>query len=275
LPKRARPAGEISGKIMPHTVVRKPLDLLKFVAVENEQFMISLVKDREAFRAVSHIQGLYDAACSNRATGENDIVVFQLLSFTHYHFLFSATCLMRCHLSEAFTSARVAIDAALIAAQIIHDRASQVAYTKREKPFDNFARYLGNLIRDGKPLPHPLVPTLRDLYKTISTFAGHADVGSFVHRVKLTDDGDQRMLSVEYFQFAHNDTERKIHALTICHTFVMILDVFSDFLVSAQQDVPKEWQDELHGLGQTIERLHDELKAKLPPEGSPAFRTDP
>jgi len=91
LPKRARPAGEISGKIMPHTVVRKPLDLLKFVAVENEQFMISLVKDREAFRAVSHIQGLYDAACSNRATGENDMVVFQLLSFTHYHsfFIFS------------------------------------------------------------------------------------------------------------------------------------------------------------------------------------------
>ncbi len=95
---------------------------------------------------------------------------------------------MRCHLSEAFASARAAIDAALIAAQIIHDRASQVAYTKREKPFDNFARHLGNLIRDGKPLPHPLVPALRDLYKTISTFAGHADVGSFVHRVKLTED---------------------------------------------------------------------------------------
>jgi hypothetical protein len=153
-------SGKISGKIMPHTVVRKPLDLLKFVAVENEQFMISLVKDREAFRAISHIQGLYDAACSNRATSENDMVVFQLLSFTHYHFLFSAACLMRCHLSEAFASARAAIDAALIAAQIIHDRASQVAYTKRKEPFDNFARYLGNLIRYGKPLPHPLVRRL-------------------------------------------------------------------------------------------------------------------
>lgn len=178
---------------MPHTVVRKPLDLLKFVAVENEQFMISLVKDRDAFRAIQHIHGLYDAACSNKTASKNDIVVFQLLHFTHYHFLFSAACLMRCHLSEAFASARTAIDAALIAAQIIHDRASQVAYIKREKPFDNFARYLGNLIRDGKLLPHTLVPTLRDLYSNISTFAGHADVGSFIHRVKLLDDGDQLM----------------------------------------------------------------------------------
>src|SRR5882672_7531897 len=99
---------------------------------------------------------------SNATVGENEFVLFQLLTFTHYHFLYALACLMRCHLSEAFASARAAIDAALIAAQIIHDRASQVAYTKREKPFDNFARYLGNLIRDGKPLPLPLVPSLRD-----------------------------------------------------------------------------------------------------------------
>src|SRR5205807_624125 len=125
-------AKEAIGSIMAHTVVRRPLDLFKFVSIENEQLMVSLAKDREQFGVISHIQGLYDAACSNREANENDIVVFQLLTFTHYHFLFSTACLMRCHLSEAFASARAAIDAALIAAQIIHDRASQVAYVKRE-----------------------------------------------------------------------------------------------------------------------------------------------
>jgi len=111
---------------------------------------------------------------------ENEVVIFQLLTVTHYHFLFSTACLMRCHLSEAFASARVAIDAALIAAQIIYDRASQTAYAKREKPFDSFARYLGNLIKDKKSCltiwwkrcllstkesaPLPVMPTLAALF---------------------------------------------------------------------------------------------------------------
>jgi hypothetical protein len=258
---------------MSHTVIRRPLDLLRFVSIENEQFLVSLANNRDELKILSHIQGLYDAATAEKNVDENDMAVFQLLTFTHYHFLFSSACLMRCHLSEAFASARAAIDGALVAAQIIHDRASQVAYTKREKPFDNFARYLGNLIKDKKPSPHRLVPDLIGLHKSFSSFAAHADVGSFVHRVKFTGEPQGRMLTFEYFQFAQNETERKIHALTLFHTFVMILDVFSDFLVSEQKVVPKEWQDELRGLGGAIERHHDELKAGLQAEATPQPET--
>lgn len=170
---------------------------------------------------------------------------------------------MRCHLSEAFASVRAAIDGALVGAQLIHDRASQVAYTKREKPFDNFARYLGNLIRDGKPLPHPLVPVLFNQHKTISAFAVHADVGSFLHRVNFADGPENPMMSVGYFQFAKNPAEREIHGLAVFHSFVMILDVFSDFLVTEQKAVPQEWQDELRALGTTIERRAEALRGTL------------
>jgi len=175
----------------------------------------------------------------------------------------SPLCLMRCHLSEAFASVRAAIDGALVGAQLIHDRASQVAYTKREKPFDNFARYLGNLIRDGKPLPHPLVPVLFNQHKTISAFAVHADVGSFLHRVNFADGPENPMMSVGYFQFAKNPAEREIHGLAVFHSFVMILDVFSDFLVTEQKAVPQEWQDELRALGTTIERRAEALRGTL------------
>jgi hypothetical protein len=50
------------------------------------------------------------------------------------------------------------------------------------------------------------------------------------------------------------------------HTFVMILDVFSDFLVVEQKAAPQHWQDELRGLGQTIEQQHTGLKSTLPSE---------
>jgi len=251
---------------MTDTVVRRPLDLLRFVSLEHEQFLISLANNRDEFRILSHIHGLYEAATSNIRVHENEMAIFQMLSFTHYHFLFATACLMRCHLSEAFASARAAIDGALVGAQIIHDRASQIAYTKREKPFDNFARYLGNLIRSGKPLPHPLVPTLINLQKLLSAFSVHADVGSFVHRVKITGEDEGRLLSMQYFQFAKNETERKIHALALFHTFVMVLDVFSAFLTDEVKVVPSEWQQELHGLGAAIERHNEELKAKFSSE---------
>ena len=241
------------------------MDIIRFVSLENEQFLISLAKNTDELKIISHMQGLYEAAMSNMTVPENDMAVFQMLTFTHYHFLFSTACFMRCHLSEAFASARAAIDGALVGAQIIHDRASQIAYTRREKPFDNFARYLGNLMKSGKELPHALVPALVDLHKKFSTFASHADVGSFLHRVDIVSE-PAPMITVEYFQFSKNETLRKIHGLSLFHTFVMILDVFSDFLVVEQKAVPKVWQDELRGLGQTIERRHDELRKDLPPE---------
>jgi hypothetical protein len=80
----------------------------------------------------------------------------------------------------------------------------------------------------------------------------------------------QEMLTVEYFQFAQNADERQIHALTMFHTYVMDLDVFSDFLVTEQRAVPVEWQQELRQVGQKIERRVKELKAALPADSAPA-----
>jgi hypothetical protein len=52
----------------------------------------------------------------------------------------------------------------------------------------------------------------------------------------------------------------------------MILDIFSDFVVTEQKIVPGEWQDELHALGQTIERQHGTLKAAVPTDIDPFIR---
>jgi hypothetical protein len=251
---------------MSQSIERKPIDLFHFVSMEYENFLVSLANNSVDLHIIQHMQGLFEAALSKRSVQEDHMVLFQLLAFAHYQFLFSCASLMRCHLSEAFASARVGIDSALVGAQIIHDRASQVAYAERTKPFDNFARYLGNLIKDHKPLPHRLVQPLFDLHKKFSTFSSHADVGSFAHRVRFVNEQDGPMLAVEYFQFAENQQERQIHALTIFHTFVMILDVFSDFLVQEQKVVPPMWQDELHGLGGKIERTRAALSVSPSPD---------
>jgi hypothetical protein len=251
---------------MTSQVLRQPIDIIKFIGIEHEQVLVSLANGSEEIGLIGHLQGLYSAPMSNISVGENEFVLFQLLTFTHYHFLYALACHMRCHLSESFASARAAIDAALIAAQIIDDRASQVAYAQRTKPFDKLNRHYKNLIRDKKPLPHALVPDLIALHDKLSSFASHADVASFVHRVKRVE-GEPLTMAVQYFQFATNKAERQIHGLALLHTFVMVLDVFADFLVREVKVVPSEWRDELHGLGGKIERRRDELGPQVPADG--------
>src|ERR1017187_211449 len=215
--------------------VSRPPSLFTFLGLEEQQVLVSLAKGREELAVVSHLEGLFDGALSFDTVAEDEAVIFHLLTLIHYHFLFATACHFRCHLSEAYASARIAIDAALIAAHIIHDPASQVAYAKREKPFDgSLMRQIGQRIKGKKPLPHRLVPLLVNQYKLISTFATHADVSSFVHRIRTTrEEGQITWMGVEYFQFAKDDRERKIHAFGLFHTFIMSLDIFSDFLVDS------------------------------------------
>lgn len=243
----------------------RPLpNLLSFVSGENEQFLISLANDTNEMAFVGRLQALYETALPDVEVPEDDMPIFQLLTFTHYYFLTATAMLMRCHLSEAFGCARIAIDATLIGAHLISDRKAHVAYTKREKPFDNFARYLGNLIKDGKPLPHPLVPELVRLQKTLSTFTSHADIGSFVHRVTVSREEGANQIRVQYFQSSKTPAERRIHALTLFHIFVMVLDVFSEFLALEHKIVRAEWQFELNRVGVALEREVAALRATLP-----------
>jgi len=82
-------------------VADTPPDILAFISMEHEQVLRTLRIDPEDMHFVDHMQGLYAAAMSHiRPKQLPDLVVFQLLTFTHYHFLFSVACFMRCHLIE-------------------------------------------------------------------------------------------------------------------------------------------------------------------------------
>jgi len=62
---------------------------------------------------------------------------------------------------------------------------------------------------------------------------------------------------------AGHDDERNFHTLTVLHTFVMVLDVFSDFLVTEQKTVLPEWAEQLHRLGAALEHNAKLLQAAV------------
>jgi len=219
---------------------------------------MSLVSCPDELGVLAHIQGLYAAAMKNKTTDEQNIIIIQLLTITLYHFLFSSACYMRCHMSEAFSSVRAAIDAALITAQVIHDRSSQAAYFTRTKRFDKLIRHFKNFIKDNKPLPSPLIEWLITQHDACSQFASHADVQTFVHRLEFVKIASQDVMSFGYFQTPRNPTEMKYYFLGLMRTFVVILDVFSQFMVDELNCLPPHWRDELHHLGGLIEKRQQE-----------------
>ncbi|MDA0782199.1 MAG: hypothetical protein PQ612_09310 [Rickettsiales bacterium] len=97
-------------------------------------------------------------------------------------------------------------------------------------------------------------------------FASHADIDSFVHRATVdTINSKQDFVSLEYFQFARNEAERKIHTFTMLHVYIMIIDVSGEFYVREQKLLPAEWYDEIHKLGALIEHQAKILQTELHP----------
>ena len=242
-------------------------NIIQFVSQEHENFLIALVRDREFFAPQFELQGFYTAAIKEVEGRDGDLPLVQLILFLHFHFLFASACFARCHLSAAFASSRAAIDAALIGAYIIRDRQAGEAYVKREPPFDNFARHLGNLIKANKPLPHPLVRPLFELQKKLSQFSVHADIGSFIHRAKIIRNADEDELQFQYFQLVEDNTRRKIYGLQLLLAFVLVLDMFSDFLVAEQMCLSVAWQNHLRSLGARLEVTLEEAKTALGKSG--------
>ena len=244
---------------MPENVHDKPIDLLHFVSLEHEQFLIATANERDELKAVNHIQGLYSAALSNiRLSAKADLIVFQLLGFTHYHFLFATASLFRCHLSEAFSSLRSALDGALVAAYIIHDRPSQETYFNRRKPFDKLIRHYRNFLSKPDKLPHPHIPILIAMHDACSSFASHADIETFAHRMRqFRDQKGVEWATTEYFQFSRDSREQRYHFFSLMHGFAMILDIFSPFLIHEQNKVPQGWRSELHGVIAGIEKVRE------------------
>lgn len=247
---------------MPESVYDEPHDLLRFVSDEHRQFLIAIANDRDELKVVNHIQGLYSAALSHiRLSSRADLIVYQILTFTHYHFLFATACQLRCHIAEAFNSLRSAIDGALVAACIIKERHSQEAYFKREKPFIRLNRHLGNLVKAKHldRLPHHHIPILLEIHDLCSSFASHADVDSFAHRSReFRDEEGTEWATYEYFQFSRDSRQQRFYFFSLMHGFAVILDVFSGFLVDEQKKVGEQWRQELHGVIAGIERVRTE-----------------
>ena len=124
-------------------------------------------------------------------------------------------------------------------------------------------RHIGNLKAAKQPMPHPDVPKLVDLYKTISSLAAHADIGTFLHRIDIQGEANHPELVLKYFQMTFDGPRRTIYGLNLLRIFVMTLELFATFLVGQQECLSLLWREHLHRLGARLQVRFEKAKQEL------------
>lgn len=235
------------------------VNFLEFIGLEETNLLASLQNMRQEFDAFSHLDGLYQAAIQHAEVPPSRAIVMQLLLFVHYHLFFSTATLIRCHLSEAFASARSAVDAAMNAYRIIEGHGTQEEYVEGASTFQHTPNYIRKA-RKKDPTLFPLADHLLKVHGEFSRSASHADFAVFAHRLEIKS-SEREMIQLGYFQFPKTPPEAKFYFLTLLHTFTVIASVFERFLVEEVKAVPREWSQELRTFGITIENWRAKAKA--------------
>lgn len=237
-------------------------DFLEYLGKEEANLLVTFNNLRPEFDIFSKVDELYRTAITSARVEnvEDDLVVLQLLLFAHYQYYHSTATLLRCHLSDALSSMRTAIEAGLTAYRIIEDRPSQLLYIERDKSFQfpkNFFRKVWKSEPDAYPLAHPLL----NRWDACSEYGAHADISAFVHRLELPD-ATNRMLKLQYFQHPKNRWGFGWYYLLLVHTFLIILQVFERYLVQEKGVVPDEWVRSIPQVGKNLEELMKEAKRR-------------
>ena len=83
--------------------------------IEERNLLTSMANFREEVELFQKLDKVYQAPLSRLTVSEEEAIVPQLYLFVHFHLYFAVSCILRAHLSDALSSARKGIDAALTA----------------------------------------------------------------------------------------------------------------------------------------------------------------
>jgi len=229
-----------------------PPNLLEFVEIGQHNLMATIINCREEFDLFTNIDRLFQDAIAEKSIDPERVMIFQLFVFCHYHLLFSFSSITRTHLAEAFSSARVAIDAALVAHTLIKQPELQPNYIKREKPFDKLLRLYKNKIKDHVEVD-PRAKRLVSRHDHCSQYASHADFDAVATKLRIQKTPEETIVQLHYF-LKTQPALFKQQLLILLHDFVVILDVFSDMLVDDLHMLPENWRTKLRAIGMAIEK---------------------
>ncbi len=222
-----------------------PFDLMTFLSYQERNLLVAISRFPTEVKLVAATDKCIQTSVADMSATSDSFLIPQLLAFVSYHFYFSTSSMLRGHLSEAFSSCRVAIDATFHAYRFIKDRASQEAYLNNDKSFRNAKQFFKEALeRDSASFP--LARDLVHLHETCSKFASHADFSTFAHRLSLEEEAQQ--FKIQYFQIPKTPNDFAFYLVSLVRAFIIMMKIFAIYLVEQTKSVPDEWRRQLDEL---------------------------
>jgi hypothetical protein len=238
-------------------------NLLEFISKEENNLLTSMVKCHDDVAQFAKVDGHFQAIVKHLdvpADDEHGRTMLALYLFTHYHLYLSFVTLMRCHLSDSLASTRKAIDATLSAYRLCVEPQTLEQYLNAEGAYLRITRTMERA-RSADANAYPLAPPLLHLHGVCSQFGSHADVSSFVHRIKVVPvSSDKATIEHLLFQYPEDPAEFRYYFASTLSAYMLMLEVFIEPVgkYAAEFDLDS-WRKSSNALVMSIEKVRAAL----------------
>lgn len=251
-------------------------NLLEYLGVEETNLLVSMANFHRDVHFFREVDGLFQAPLPHidvkvkdfdKLTPEElySITVMTLFLFTQFHLYLSTTLMLRCHLSDSLASTRKAIDATLTAYRLMRFPHTVADYNVGHKSY----KFIKSTIdRESKQdaSRYPLAGLLIEFHELCSEYGSHADVGSFIHRLKVEHTGtvNKQMLKHVMFQLPEDPREQRYYLVRTFLIFCVMAKVYVDFMPSVAPTFDsKAWSARIEQIGNSAQAESDRISAAI------------
>jgi len=249
--------------------MNEKLNFLQYLATQEQNLITSLVNLRQDFDIFSKLDEIYRAPLTAVDVPNKEAVIAQLYLFVHSEFYFSASCMLRAHISECLASVRKAIDGALSAYRLILEPCLMESYKTRDWTFQTIKSHIQKA-RKADSSKYPLAEHLIELHEHCSQLASHADYTGIEPRIEIQkfEQPFKEQQLLHYFD--HPRDLSVYHALfvDVLVAFYRMLYIFRPFLAQKFTISPKEWEQNLDKIGELLIREQDRCREVLQKKGT-------
>lgn len=255
-------------------------NLLEYLGAEETNLLVSINLCKRDVDFFPKLDGLFqeplkhiDLKIKNRVDLKHEdihrMTVLTLYLYVHYHLYSAFSTMLRCHLSDALSQVRKAIDATLTAVRLIQKPTTLEDYLERRAEYRNIKR----VISDANKKPeteYPDTGPLVEMHEICSQFGSHADVSSFIHRVEMTepDDLGKSLLRVLMFQKPDSDLEFRYHLVRMLSSFALMLWLFRDFVADLAVGMEKgKWVAAIRDTNLAVQNEAQQIESTMKQAG--------
>lgn len=179
-------------------------NILEFISFEHHNELVSLANLKEELGFLQELDEIYqdtkDALPIDRNNDVQFMVAMMLLQ-AHSEFYIGISQFLKSHLSKAFISLRIAIDASFNAYYFTKKPEHTREFLDEKSPLQKkiFWRIKDHISKN--PKEYPLAQSLIKIHETASLFAGHASLQSIIYKYQHIIDTEQKKEEVKLNYF--------------------------------------------------------------------------